>query len=263
MVDNVIKAVPAAKVLMDENARSTGGGTRIYAPLLYGYNQTTTWFNQADYIDASPQEAVTAAQYKWANLAAAITIFGEEEMQNSGEAKLEDFAEAKIKQAELSLARQINQAAYGDGTTFFGAAPDGLLNLIFQTTTGTDPAGGAVGGISAATFPFWRNNATLAAGAFASFGPMGSSSPDKMLQMYHLCSDGGIRTRVILSDQSTIESYHINAKNEYRTMDNSLLDLGFDGVTYKGVPWLWDRDCPTGTQYFIEEESSGATEVWN
>jgi hypothetical protein len=256
LVDNVIKVVPAARLFMDEKGRRTAGGTRIYAPLLYGYNQTTTWFNQSDYIDLSPQEAVTAAQYKWANLVSAITIFGEEEMANAGDAEIVDFAEAKIKQAELSMARQLNQSAYGDGTAFFGAAPDGLSNIVFLNPSAApaDPPGGAVGGISAVTFPFWRNNFNATGAAYSANGSMGSSSPDYQLRMYHTCSDGAIRASAILSDYTIFEDYHINGKGEYRMLDNDVIDLGFEHTVYKGIPWYPDRDCPALTQYVVNTE---------
>ena len=254
ITDNIIKSVPLVRALLDENSRKSAGGTRIYAPLLYGFNTTTTFYNMSDYLDASPQEAITAAQWKWANLTGLVTIFGEEEAANSGDARIEDFAYQKIRQLEMSFARQLNQSAYGDGTGFFGAAPDGLSNIIFQTATPADPPSGAVGAISAVTFPFWRNNATLAAGAYASFGAMGTSSPDLQLRMYHLCSDGSIRTNLIISDNAVYESYQINAGVHYRTLDTKSADLGFEHVMYKGAPWYWDRDCPVGTQYFINTE---------
>ena len=254
MTDNVIKSVPLVQHLMDENSRKTAGGTRIYAPILYGFNNTVTWFNTSDYIDVSPQEAVTAAQYKWANLVGAITIFGEEEMANSGDAKIEDFADAKIRQLEISLARQINQSGFGDGTGFFGAARDGLANLIFQTTTAQNPASGAVGGIDAPTFPFWRNNANLSPGSYAANGSMGTSAPDYQLRMWNLCSDGMLKTRMIISGNDVYEAYQINAGVHYRQTNEKSLDLGFDHINYKGIPWYWDRDCPAATQYFINTE---------
>jgi hypothetical protein len=254
IVDNVIKVVPAVKVLFDEASRKSAGGTRIFAPLMYGFNQTTTFFNMSDYLDASPQEAVTAAQYKWSNLVSVITIFGEEEAANAGDARIEDFAEQKIHQAELSMARQLNISAYGDGTGFFGAAPDGLSNIVFATASVADPPSGPVGGISALNFPFWRNNANVAPGAYATNGAMGTGSPDFQLRMYHLCSDGAIRPRVILSDNGVFESYQINAGVHYRSLDVEQADLGFDHVMYKKIPWYWDRDCPATTQYFINTD---------
>ncbi len=255
---NVITSVPLVKYLLDENARRTQGGTRINVQLLYGYNQTTTWYNMSDYIDVSPQEAVTAAQYRWCNLTGAVTIFGEEEAQNSGDAVIQDFVQAKITQLELSLARQLNQAAYGDGTGFFGGAPDGLANLVYSTATPADPPSGAVGGVSATSFAFWRNN-YAAPGTFAIFGSMGSGTADYMLRMFNLCSDGSLRPTFIISDNATFESYQINAKAEYRFVDTGSMDLGFETINYKGVPFVWDRDLPvetgfSGTQYFINSK---------
>jgi hypothetical protein len=257
---NVITSVPLVRYLLDENARKTMGGLAINIRLLYGYNATTTWYNYSDYIDVSPQEAVTAAQYSWKNLTGAITLFGEEEAANAGEWAIEDFVMSKILQLELSFARQLNQAAYGDSTGFFGAAPDGLGNLIFATATPADPASGAVGGVTAVSFPFWRNNANLSPGAYGTNGAMGSSTTtDYQLKMFNQCSDGALRPTLIISDETTYENYHINAAGKFRTLDQKSLDLGFEHVNYKGVPWVWDRDCSSsnlgstgGLQYFIE-----------
>lgn len=252
---NVVTSTPALKYLLDEQSRRTQGGTRINAQLLYGFNSTTTAYNLSDYIDLAPQEAVTAAQYKWANIVSAVTIFGEEEMANAGDAKIQDFVQSKIMQAELSIRRYMNAAVYGDGTGAFGANPDGLANLVFATTTPADPAGGAVGGISAVTYPFWRNNANTTAGlSYASFGSMGTSAPDHQLRMYHLCTDGSIKPTLLLSDYSVYESYHQNAAAHYRVMETAKMDLGFEHVMYKGTPWAPDFDCPTGFQYFLNTQ---------
>ena len=259
LVPQVITSVPGARFLLDEKAVHKQGGTRINAQLLYGFNSTTTFYNMADYIDVSPQEAVTAAQYKWALLTSAITLFGEEESQNSGEPKIQDLADAKLRQLEYSVARAINQAVYGDGTGSFGAAPDGLSNLIFPTATPADPSGGAVGGISAVTFPFWRNNANTSPGTFAANGSMGTGTPDYQLRMWNLCTDGNMHPNVILSDYGTQESYNINAGGKYRTVDTANVDLGFSTVDYKNVPWVADRDCTSpgatgGTQFYVNTE---------
>lgn len=253
---NVITSVPIVKYLLDEGARRTQGGTRINVQLLYGYNQTTTWYNMSDYLDVSPQEAVTAAQFKWANLMGAITLFGEEQAQNAGDAIIQDFVMAKITQLELSIARQLNQAAYGDGTGFFGGAPDGLSNIIYATATPANPPSGAVGGVDAVGFSFWRNNYIASGGTFLVNGAMGSGTPDYMLRMFNLCSDGALRPTLIVSDNATYEGYQQNAKTEYRTLETKNLDLGFEYVNYKGVPYVWDRDLLpqtgfNGTQFFL------------
>lgn len=253
MSTNVITSVPAAKAFFEEGVRKTAGGTKINVPLLYGFNSTTTAYNYSDYIDLSPQEAVTAAQYKWANITTAISLFGEEEAANAGDAVIESLANAKIKQAELSLSRYLNIMLYGDGTGAFGANSDGLANLVYLTATPADPPSGAAGGVSAVTFPFWRNYANTSPGAFATNGALGTGTPDYMLRGFNICSDGSMTPNLILSDFGTLESYHTNglSTGHYRVMDNDHLKGRFRTLDYGGVPWVEDRDCTTQTQYLL------------
>jgi hypothetical protein len=253
MIPQIITSVPAGKAFFDEGVRQASGGTKINVQLLYGFNSTTTWYNYSDYIDLSPQEAVTQAQYKWANLTTAITLFGEEEAANSGDNVIQSLPMAKIKQAELSMSRQLNLSCYGDGTGFFGAACDGLSNLVFLTATPADPPSGAVGGVSAVTFPFWRNYANTSPGAFATNGALGTGTPDNMLRAFNICSDGAMIPTLILSDFGTFESYHTNglSSNHYRVVDSDRLKGRFRTLDYGGTPWIEDRDCPTQTQYIL------------
>jgi hypothetical protein len=251
MITNVITSVPTVKFLMEENGQYTMGGTRINVQLLYGFNTTTTYYNYSDYIDVSPQEAVTAAQYKFANLTGAITIFGEEEAANAGDPKIQDLAQAKIEQTELSLVRQLNQSVFGDSTGFFGAAPDGLANLVYLTTVPANPPSGNVGGIDATAFPFWRNPASIPGVTYIVGGAMGTTAPDYHLRMFNLTTDGNLRPNFIVSDSATWESYNINGASHYQMRNTDQLDLGYEHINYKGVPWVWDRDCPAKYQYFL------------
>ena len=258
MIPQIITTVPAGKAFFDEGVRQASGGTKINVQLLYGFNSTTTWYNYSDYIDLSPQEAVTQAQYKWANLTSAITLFGEEEAANSGDNVIQSLPMAKIKQAELSMSRQLNLSCYGDGTGFFGASMDGLANLVFQSATPADPPSGAVGGVSAVTFPFWRNYANTSPGAFATNGALGTGTPDNMLRAFNICSDGAMIPTLILSDFGTFESYHTNglSTGHYRVVDNDRLKGRFREIDYGGTPWVEDRDCPAQTQYILDDSSS-------
>jgi len=257
MVVNVIEDCPSGKYFLDKVGKSRTGGTRITPTLRYGANSTVTFFNTSDYIDLSPQEAATQAQYKWANLVGAISIFGEEEYANAGKAQLFDFAKTKIDQLQDTLSRRINQATYGDGTANFGAAPDGLSNLVYATATPANPPGGAVGGISATAFSFWRNSANLAPGAYSANGPMGTAAIDYQDRMWDVLTDGNKEPTAIFSDFGSQEAYKVNAGTKYRVVESSgsspqsSLDLGFTGIVYKNKPWYRDRDCPTGTMYIV------------
>jgi hypothetical protein len=68
----------------------------------------------------------------------------------------------------------VGSEIYSDGTSFGGNTFIGLAAGISTTPT-VDPASGAVGGVSAVTYSWWRNNATISAGSFAANGVKGSS----------------------------------------------------------------------------------------
>lgn len=251
MIVQIFEDAPTAKYLIEKMGKTRTGGTRIAATLRYGANSTVTFYNTSDYIDLSPQEAATMAQYKYANLVGAISIFGDEERANSGTPAIHDFIKTKFDQLQDTLSRRINQGCFGDGTANFGAAPDGLANLIYATATPANPPGGAVGGIDATAYSFWRNSANLAPGAYAANGPMGTGTVDYQDKMWDILEDGNKGPTVLISDYGTQEAYKLNAGTKYRIMESQDIDLGFTGLMYKNKPWIRDRDCPTGTQYYV------------
>lgn len=251
MIVNVIQECPTGSYLLDKMGKFRQGGTRITPTLRYGANSTVTFYNTSDYLDLSPQEAATQAQYKYALLVGAISVFGEEERANSGSPAIHDLVKTKIDQLEDTLSRRINQACFGNGTANFGAAPDGLGNLIYQTATPADPPGGAVGGISATTYSFWRNSANLAPGAYSANGPMGTGTIDYQDRMWDILTDNNKEPTALISDFGTQEAYKLNAGTKYRIVESNDVNYGFTTLTYKNKPWIRDRDCPTGTEYFV------------
>lgn len=60
-------------------------------------------YSKYDQLTTTPQEGITTARYPWKSMAVSISISGEEEMKNSGEAQLVNLLEAKIMQAEESM----------------------------------------------------------------------------------------------------------------------------------------------------------------
>lgn len=248
---NVIRSAPMSKMLLEEKVRKMTGGTYINTQLLYGFNSNTGFYGFGDSFALTSQETMTAAQYKFANLQSSIVVFGEERHANMGDPAIQDLVQSKVTQTELSLARQLNQSCYGDPSQFFGAAPDGLGNLIYATATPADPPSGAAGGISVLTFPWWMNNANTAPGAYATNGAGGTSATDYVRRMTDACTDGGIRPTFVMNALGVWESHQKNANIAYRILPNQSADLGFQTVMQDGIPMAWDRDCPDTYQYFI------------
>ncbi len=105
------------------------GGSKIVIPLMYGMNDTAKSYNGYDVIDVTPQDGMSAAEYEWKQYAVGITISGREEFQNSGEGRLINLLESKIKQAEMSLidkfAAHMFTASGSSGTNDIYAVPWG------------------------------------------------------------------------------------------------------------------------------------------
>jgi hypothetical protein len=125
------------------------GGKRIIVPLMYGTNNTAKSYSGYDVIDIVPQDGMTAAEFTWAQYAVGITISGKEEFENSGEGRLINLLEQKVKQAELSLV----DLMAGDLFKTSSGAKDitSLYSMIADAGTGT------IGNIDSSTSTWWKN----------------------------------------------------------------------------------------------------------
>src|SRR5574343_1105728 len=85
------------------------GGERIQRLLMYSTNSTAKSYEGYEIIDTTPQDPFTSAFYRWAELAATVSISRREERQNSSEWQIADLLKGKIMQAEMSLKEKVNQ----------------------------------------------------------------------------------------------------------------------------------------------------------
>jgi len=73
--------------------------------------------------------------------------------------------------------------------------------------------------------------------------------------MYNTLTDGNeVHPTAIFSDQATYQYYNQSlVKNERIVMNSTAQTLNMPTLIYgpSGIPWYWDRQCPTGTMYLI------------
>lgn len=218
-------------------------------------------------LDTTPQDPFTSAFYRWAELAATISISRREERQNTSEWQIADLLKGKITQAEMSLKQAVNQqlvqgSVYSGGTTFIpGNNSKDLypLGYFFPAKTSaadgtvTDPlSGGNVGDISRATYSWWRHVTASAGAGKAGYESAGVSVSTwkglgtLMKTVYNFCTRGadGSAPNIILADQKTYEDYESSRDDKYQTSDTSLAQMGFDNVKLKGATVIWDELVP-------------------
>src|SRR3990167_1316058 len=98
--DNIFTKIPLFMWLKSKARITEDGGASLVVPLMYAKNSTAKSYSGYGTIDVTPQEGLSAANYRWAQYAATVTISGlEERVQNVGDKAVIKLLDAKITQA--------------------------------------------------------------------------------------------------------------------------------------------------------------------
>jgi hypothetical protein len=219
--------------------RVLSGGESIVEHLLYEQNSTVDSYAGAEIIDTTLQEGHTIARYLWKQYAGTVGITGLERRSNMGEAQLVNLLEAKITQLENSLRDRMSVDAFGDGTGNGGKNLTGLEILVDST--------GTVGALNQSTFSWWASTETTG----GSFAAQGLSD---MRTTYNTLSFGNDRPDFIVTTQSVFESYEAVLQPQERYVNTKAANSGFQNLTFKSVPVVFDRDCTSGVMYMLNSK---------
>lgn len=238
-----------ARLKSKNKIRPISGGSKILEELEYGEGDMV-WYNGYDYINYTPKQLFTSAEYAMKMCAVPVAISGEDMLKNSGKEQIIDLFARRISNAEKTMTNQMAAAIYGDGTGSSGKAIGGLKLLVADA-----PSSGTVGGINRATTgnEFWRNKSETAASALTSetIRPM-------MDSLYLKLSRGKDKPDIIVGDDSTYSLYEQSLTPMQRFSDPKLADAGFQTLKYKGIDVVYDGgqggNCPTGHMYFLNTD---------
>lgn len=260
MVDNIFKANAFLAALRQYGGiEYQDGGERIAQPLMYEENDTFKSYSGYEPLTVKPQDGMTTAFYPWCEIGGTISISRREERQNSGEAAILKLLEKKIMQAEMSIKAKVNQQLL-QGTVSSSTFVPGNdvkdmfpLGYFIRYAPATDPTtGGNVGGISAATYDWWRPNLCNLATTVASAHKFGLAVTTwaglkiGLKRLYNFCSRGadGSGPNLIVANQETYEAYESALEVNLRYSDTKLADMGFDNIKLKGSTMIWDELVP-------------------
>lgn len=229
--------------------REEDGGERIVEPLMYGKNTTAKSYSGYEALDTTPQTGIDSAEFNWKQYSVSISISGLEERQNAGTSRIINLLEAKTTQAEMSLTEALSVGLFSDGTGNGGKNLTGLQAMVSNS--------GTYGGISSSANTWWK------AGIDSNSEALGLP---KMRTAYNTSSVGGKDApTLIVTTQTLFESYealftntaisgggsHFSTPSEGR---KTMADGGFQTLEFKGVPIVWDEQCPSGTMYFLNSK---------
>jgi hypothetical protein len=211
-------------------------GRGIVQPLLYGEITSKGSYADDDVFSAPTREGVTSAEFPWKHYRASIFFTGPELAQNTGKEAILKLVSTRVKQAELSVAEDVNRILFADGSGGGGKDFHGLDAIIKATGTyaGIDRADG--------TNAWWRGGVTAVGGALTI--PI-------MRKAYNDPSEGRDQPTNILTTQEGYETYEGFLQGDVRHESGEMGDAGFQTLMYKAAPIAFDRACQDGRMYFL------------
>jgi hypothetical protein len=243
LTDNVTSATPLLDFLKrKDKIRMLGGGATIVEPIMHALNSTAKPYSGWDVLDITPQEGISAAQYPWKQFAASVAINGIEEAVNSGREAVINLLEAKVQQAEMTIAEVMNEMLFGDGVNYQGTPNTKAWNGL-ELLVGTD----AVGGIDPATAgnEFWQS--------YVGDGG-GSWSDSEWARAFYTVSRGSDSPDFAITSQELFQEYEESLMAQLRFTDNAKADSRFRSLDFKGIPIFFDVYCPTDRTYFLNSK---------
>jgi len=223
-----------------------GGGATLRIPLMTSTG-VSEWFSGTDTLDVSHVDTLDAAEVTWRNLNASIVFTLDDELENSGKEQVVDLIEAKIKQAELTIADSLNDALF-NGT---GAeARPRLVGLATAVGTGT------YAGIAGGTYTDWQSYVEATATAL-------TIAQMKVARNTINIGAGGSPVSIIVTTQTLFEkyeslltpTYYMNPAVESKEAKR-IGDVGFVYLQYAGSPVVFDPKCPSTNMFFLNTDNS-------
>jgi len=231
LADNVTNNNPLLlKLKAKGNVRPFSGGNLILEEIMYNDSSTnnTNSYSGFETLNISPNSPISAAQFSIAQYASAVTISGLEMLQNAGKEQIIDLLEGRIKVAEAQLANRINLDLYGDGTGNGGKNLTGLAAAVADA-----PSSGTYGGISRATWSFWRNQAfsgVTNGGAAVSAANIQSYMTQLAIKLVR----GTDKADLIVADNNYYNLYVNSLQAIQRVTDPEMAGSGFASLKFYG-----------------------------
>lgn len=213
------------------NVKTFSGGDRINQEIMYNdpNTQNAGSYSGYDVIDITPNSPLTSAVFDIKQYAAAVSISGLEQLQNSGKEAIIDLLEARVQVAEKQMMNTLSIGVYGDGTGNSGKNLTGLAAAVSDT-----PTSGTYGGINRATWAFWRNVAFSSAtdgGAAATSANIQSYMNRVAIQLVR----GTDAADLAVADTNYYRLYLESLQSIQRITSEEMANLGFTSLKYLGA----------------------------
>ena len=226
--DNVFSSKPllwATGAIVNED-----GGEKLVEPLIYAEAPNAGSYSGTDVFATAANTGISAAEYDWRQYYGLVHFTGIELAKNQGRAKLLSLMEARMQQIELTIAENIDEMLFGDGSGNSTKDFIGLAAII----SATDPSWGDLGGIDRTANAYWRAKTKTSTVAH-------TLALADMANVYNSASEGNDHPTNIFTTQTAFEAYEALLTPNLRFQDAEMGDAGFQNLMYKGAPITFDE----------------------
>jgi hypothetical protein len=230
------------------NIRTISGGNTILEELSFAENANGGFYSGYDLLPVAASDVISAAEFQIKQYAVPVVMSGLEMLQNSGKEQFIDLLEARVNVAEATMANQLAQSIYSDGTGSGGKEVTGL-----NAAVSSSPTTGTYGGINRATYTFWRNKVW----DFSDESVTASSSTiqNAMNTLWGRTTRGTDRVDLIVFDSNFWGFYMASLQAIQRFTSPDSANLGFPSIKFMDADVVLDGGiggfCPASTGFFI------------
>jgi hypothetical protein len=234
------------------NVRPFSGGNVILEELMYNDENTDNANSYSGYevLNIAPDSPISAAQYKIAQYADAVTMSGLEMLQNSSKEAIIDLLDGRMQVSEARLLNRISGDLYLDGTGNGGKNLDGLAAAVSTT-----PTTGTYGGINRANWTFWQNQKV----GSVNITPGSSTLLAKMTELAIKQVRGTDKADLIVADNNMYAAYIASLQAIQRIASEESGAAGFASLKFYGGGTSADvvlgggygNQAPSNTMFFM------------
>lgn len=236
------------KIRKNKNFKEVSG-TGVEVNLMYGLNDTYGSHKPYSILPTNPQDKLGQAFYHWALHHILLTIDNHSLRQNAGPEKIADLLDTKYKQSMITVATEFNRDLWDiENATISTSSPrtdpttggSRVISVPLIVMSDADAASN-LGGLSAATYPWWRN-------IVIDFGTTNTflALKQKMLQLYTDTEAEGLGPiDLMVMDKYTYMNYVSSVEAQRRYSAGEAASAGTSKVKYLDVTdVIWDINVP-------------------
>lgn len=213
-------------------------------PIKYQKGTITSSFIGLQPLSTAFTDTRVLLKYNPAFYEANVTIVGTDALANNTARKVIDLVEIEMVSRAQDMADSLGTVLYGGGQ---GTDPNGLANLVDDGTNYP-----TIGGLSRSTYPTLDATVTALSG--------GQLTLNAMRTMWFAIGDQAEWPTRIYTDSTGWQLYEALLQPQERIMKSVNLIPSFKGyagyqaLDFAGMSVTFDRKCPTGYLYFLNED---------